>query len=67
MQWYTSMNRTEPTLLRANGTVIEKPAKEDFATLVEYVRAVHEYHDEITRAANAGFDAGWRDAMRSAR
>lgn len=47
-------------LVRGDGTPIAKPERSEFESDVAYVRAFHDYRDEIARCANQAFDQAFR-------
>lgn len=47
-------------LVDERGRPIAPPAREDYTTAWEYVRAYHAYRDAVARVANEGFDTAWR-------
>lgn len=53
-------------LTRADGTPFERPQREDFDDVVEYVRAVNAFWDEVTDSANKAFDKAFQKAVRKA-
>jgi hypothetical protein len=58
------MKNANATLLaRANGSIIWKPERADYSSDLEFVRAYHEYRDEIAHAANTEFDTAFRAAV----
>ena len=50
-------------LTRANGTPFCRPEPADYSSAVEYMRAVHAFHDAVADAGNAAFDAAFRRAL----
>lgn len=50
-------------LTNAEGRPFLKPERAGYPTLVDYVRAVHEFNDRVTADANSAFDRQWIKAL----
>lgn len=50
-------------LTDGEGRPLERPRREDFEDVVEYIRAVHAFNDRVTHVANQAFTEGFRKAM----
>ncbi len=48
----------------AKGRPFQKPSREDYASVTEYLRACWAYRDAITTCANSSFDKAFREALR---
>jgi hypothetical protein len=46
------------------GVPIEKPRREDYPDIVEYLRATHAYQDRVTQTANDAFDKAFRAELK---
>jgi hypothetical protein len=50
-----------------NGRPFPKPDPADFATVTEFVRAIHAYNDRVTQAANRAFEDAFAKALKAGR
>lgn len=62
-------SRFDPSIIftRADGTVIPRPVlKEDHNAedRANHMRALHDYNDAVTDAANSAFDSAFRKALK---
>lgn len=54
----------EEILTRGDGTPIARPRRIDYSSDGEFGQAFYAYKDEISKAANSGFDSGFRSGLR---
>lgn len=60
----TSPYASKAIFTDANGRPIPRPEREEFTSVVEFLRAVHEYNETIRSQASKAFDEAFRNAMR---
>ena len=56
--------RASVVLVDDNGYEIRRPERDDFASQVEFVRAVHAWRNRVTNCANKAFDDALRLALK---
>jgi hypothetical protein len=50
-------------LTDAKGKPLVRPAREEFLSVVEFIRAVHAFNDMVTELANAAFVEGFKRGL----
>lgn len=60
----TTYQDGQAILTDARGVPFERPMRDAYPDAVAFVRAFHAWRDAVSAAARAGFEAGWRGALR---